>query len=1095
MQAFSAMKKLVVVSIGILALVVSFALPGWTQSAGSGTITGTVTDPQGSSVPGATVVVRNTDTGIEKTLTTNEAGLYAATFLQPGNYEVRISKEGFATKEYKNLTLQVGQTLGLDVAMVLKTTQAIVTVTGEAPLLETEKTEASQVVSQTLVQNLPINGRRWDNFVLLTPGVSTDGGFGLVSYRGISGLYNENSVDGANNNQAFFSEARGRTRIQYVYSMDAIKEFQVSASNYSAEFGQAAGGVVNAVTKSGTNGIHGDLFYYLRYPSLNALDPIAKAKGIFAQPDHQRQQFGGSVGGPIVKDKFFYFFNYDGSRRVFPIIYTGPSVAGSVATGNCPATATAAQCTAAVNFVNSLTGIFPRAGNQDVYFGKLDYQLNPDNHVSASFNFHNWRSPNGIITSPTRFADSFTTNGSDLVHSRFLVLDWNSTVTNEVVNEFRFQWGRDFEFESPNFPGPNVSISGVTTYGEPNFLPRPAFPDEHRYQFTDTISIVHGRHTFKTGIDVNAVHELLINLFQGGGLYSYSGSSAIPGCPIASKTIPASFVAFCGWVADAYGLNVGDGMTGKHYSNFTQATDPITGVGKDDFYNTDFAGFLEDSWKMRSNLTVNLGVRYDLQSIPQPPRPNTRTALLAQFTTKIHTDTNNIAPRIGLSWEFMKDTVLRAGYGIFYAKTTNSTFYTVRVENGVFQQTATCGPTSGCAPTFPNVIFAAPGPPLQAPFTGALTPTVQTVTVSPSSSLSRGLSPNFVNPLVHEGELGIERQLPGRFSVSATYLFSRGLHLPLFADENLQPTTLTKTYDITNSSGTTLSTVTVPFYTTAQRADPIGGPSSGIVLTGLSTLNSWYHGLVVTVRKPFSNGIELLANYTYSKSIDNGQVIGTNGTFNGTDTPLDPFNQKAENSLSDLDQRHRFVGSVFWAPNFKNIENAAARTLVNDWGFSSVVTIASPRPVTAFVSGAPFRIGTGGAGASAADFGVTGGEVSSFGGFTGGRVPGIGRNTFHGPTQLRTVDFRISRNIPIYRERVKMQILGEAFNLFNHTNFSDVLTNAVNFTAQSSKSATCNSATHANDCLVARTDFLVPSAAGNTLYGPRTLQLSAKIIF
>jgi carboxypeptidase family protein/TonB-dependent receptor-like protein len=759
MQAFSTMKKLVVVSIGILALLVSFGIPGWAQSAGSGTITGTVTDPQGSSVPGATVVVRNTDTGIEKTLTTNEAGIYVATFLQPGNYEVRISKEGFATKEYKNLTLQVGQTLALDVAMALKTTQAIVTVTGEAPLLETEKTEASQVVSQTLVQNLPINGRRWDNFVLLTPGVSTDGGFGLVSYRGISGLYNENSVDGANNNQAFFSEARGRTRIQYVYSMDAIKEFQVSASNYSAEFGQAAGGVVNAVTKSGTNGIHGDLFYYLRYPSLNALDPIAKSRGIFTQVDHQRQQFGGSVGGPIVKNKFFYFFNYDGSRRVFPIVYTGPSVGGVAAlatlqtAGGCPAPATLAQCTTAANFVNAFTGLFPRRGYQDVYFGKLDYQINPDNHVSASFNFHNWRSPNGIFTSPTRFADSFTTNGSDLVHSRFFVLDWNSTVTNEVVNEFRFQWGRDFEFESPNFPGPNVSISGITTYGEPNFLPRPAFPDEHRYQFTDTISIVHGRHTFKTGLDINAIHELLINLFQGGGVYSYSG---------------APLSALQKWVVDVYGLNTG-ASTGTHYRSFTQAVDPITGVGKDDFYDLDFAGFVEDSWKVRSNLTLNLGVRYDLQSIPQPPRPNTRTALLAQFTTKIHTDTNNVAPRIGLSWEFMKDTVLRAGYGIFYAKTTNSTFYTVRVENGVFQQTAVCSP---CALTFPNVLFPAPGPPLQAPFTGALTPQIQNVPLPTSSFLSRGLSPDFVNPLVHEGELGLERQLPGRMSVSGTYLFS-----------------------------------------------------------------------------------------------------------------------------------------------------------------------------------------------------------------------------------------------------------------------------------------------------------------------------------
>jgi hypothetical protein len=1063
MHATNAMKKLAMLSIAVLALLLGFASSAVAQSAGTATITGTVTDPQGSSVPEATVVVRNMNTGIERTLATNEAGIYVAPFLQPGRYLVRISKEGFATLEHKDLHLQVGQTLSIDFSMPLKTAEATVTVTGEAPLLETEKTETSQVVSQTLVQNLPINGRRWDNFVLLTPGVSTDGGFGLVSYRGISGLYNENSVDGANNNQAFFSEARGRTRIQYVYSMDAIQEFQVSASNYSAEFGQAAGGIVNAVTKSGTNGIHGDLFYYLRYPSLNALDPIAKSKGLFTQPDHQRQQFGGSVGGPIIKDKFFYFFNYDGSRRVFPIVYTGPSVPAAVSATNCPTQASATQCSNAVSYINSLTGIFPRNGNQDVYFAKLDYQLNARNHLSANFNFHNWRSTNGIITSPTRFNDSFTTNGNDLVHSRFLVAAWNSTISSTVVNELRFQWGRDLEFESPNFSGPSVSISGITTYGEPNFLPRPAFPDEHRYQVTNILSFVEGRHTLKAGVDFNAVHELLINLFQGGGIYTYGGSSA---------------TAFKNWVADVYGLNIGDPNTGKHYSNFTQAVDPITGVGKDDFYNVDFAGFLEDSWKVRSNLTLNLGVRYDLQSVPQPPKPNTATPLLTFYTSKINTDTNNIAPRIGISWEPFHNTVVRAGYGIFYAKSTNSTFYTVRVENGVFQQTATCGPTTTCAPNFPNVIFPAPGPALQAPFAGALTPTVQTVTVSPSSSLSRGLSPDFVNPLVHEGELGIERELPGRMSVSATYLFSRGLRLPVFIDTNLAPATTTKTYDVTNSTGATLSTVTVPLYT--ARLDP----ASGTILTGFSTLNSWYHGLVISWRKPFSNGIELLANYTFSKAIDNGQVIGTNGTFNGTDTPLDPFNQKAENSLSDLDQRHRFSGSVYWVPPFKKISNKPVRLMLDGFAFSTIITIASPRPVTGQVSGSPCG--------SSVDFGLTCGEISSFGGFTGGRIPQVGRNTFQGQTQLRTVDFRVTRDVPLYGDRIKLQFLGEAFNLFNHTNFTDVGSSAVNFTAAGGTGACAG---HTNACLVPRTDFLVPTGAGNTLYGARTLQISAKLTF
>jgi len=182
----------------------------------------------------------------------------------------------------------VGRTITIDFALTVQAGTQTVNVTSETPVVDTDKTEVSQEVSQELVENLPIVGRRWDNFVLLTPGVTTDGG--LVSYRGISGLYNNNAVDGANNNQAFFSEARGRSTVPYTYSIDSIQEFQVSASNYSAEFGQAAGGVVNAVTKSGTNLLHGDLFYYLRYPSLNALDPINKAAGIFTQGGRSRHQ-------------------------------------------------------------------------------------------------------------------------------------------------------------------------------------------------------------------------------------------------------------------------------------------------------------------------------------------------------------------------------------------------------------------------------------------------------------------------------------------------------------------------------------------------------------------------------------------------------------------------------------------------------------------------------------------------------------------------------------------------------------------------------------------------------------------------------------
>jgi len=343
--------------IALCALLMVAATSGLAQS-GTGTITGTVTDPGGLVVPGAAVSVRNTETGIAHPLKTNDAGIYVAPFLQPGQYEVTASKEGFASVKHPSLTLQVGQTLTVDIALPVQGAKETVTVTGEVPLIEPEKTDVSQVISEQVTENVPMANRRWNDFALLTPATTADGTSGLVSYRGISGLYNQNSVDGANNNQAFFSEARGRAiGAPFIYSSDSIKEFQVDTSNYNAEYGQAAGGIVNAVTKSGSNALHGDLFYMLRYPTANALDPFSKFSALEShltptQPVHQQQQFGGSAGGPIIKDKLFYFVTYDGFRKVFPVTYTSSQQAHFPLP--CPVQASATQCTEANGFLSSL---------------------------------------------------------------------------------------------------------------------------------------------------------------------------------------------------------------------------------------------------------------------------------------------------------------------------------------------------------------------------------------------------------------------------------------------------------------------------------------------------------------------------------------------------------------------------------------------------------------------------------------------------------------------------------------------------------------------------------------------------------------------
>jgi hypothetical protein len=1066
----------------ILTLLFCCVLPVamFAQSAGSGSITGTLVDTSGAVIPGANVTVHNVNTGIKQTVVSNGAGSYLAPFLQPGNYEIAINKQGFAKTNRTGIVVEVGRTVTLNLTLAVSSAAETVNVTGESPALDLAKVEVSQDVSQNSIENLPLIGRRWDNFVLTTPATTTDGG--LVSYRGVSGLYNLNMVDGANNNQAFFSEARGRSTAPYTYGMDTIEQFQVNTSNYSAEFGQAAGGIINAVTKSGTNTQHGDLFYYLRYPSMNALDPYNKSQGIKSQAVHQQQQFGGSVGGPIIKDKLFYFLGYDGYRKSFPITYTSYNATPTTFGLACPTQLSSTQCSEVQKYVEGNLGAYGRLGQQDLAFAKLDYQVNTRNRVSVNFNWDNYQAPDGYSSGTSYANSSVSANGGIVVHTRFLVANWSSTLSNSLVNNLRFQWARDLETAGANSGGPSVSVASVTGYGMPNALPRPAFPDEHRLQFSDTLSQSFGHHQLKYGLDVNFIHELLINLYEGGGLYSYTGTAQ---------------AAFTNWALDVFGVNAGDSLTGRHWNTFAQVTDPITHVGKDDFYNNDLALFAEDSWKLRKNLTVNIGIRYDLQDVLQPSRPNTYDALTTKYTTKINIPKAQFSPRLGFSWEAAKDTVVRGGFGMFYAKTSNSTFYAIRVENGVYQQTFNCKPTTCPALSFPNVIFTPPGQTPTAPFTGALTPTVTSFTPPAGTQLAHGLDPNFVNPVVYESHLAIERRLPGNVILTIDGLNSRGQHLPVFVDANLVPATTTRTFDIVTGAvagtpATYITSVTVPYYTT--RIDP----TMGVVLVGKSTVKSWYNALVVSARKPLSAGLEVQLNYTYGKSLDQGAVAGQYGTFYGTDSPIDPNNQKAEKGPSDIDQRQRFSGLILYRPTFtKKISNPTLRYIADGFLFSTNLTFATGQPVSAMLSGTIPGV----------DGGVTGAEVSNAGVPTAGRVPQLMRNLYNLPSMYQ-VDFRVSRDFPI-TEKVRMQVLGEAFNLFNHTNVFGENTTAYYFDAVNTSTSTTTAnycpSTFANGtagCLSPNTGtgsnaFRATNSTSSTngLYTARQLQFSAKIIF
>ena len=1134
-----------VLSIAVTCLfALATCLPLAAQTSGVGNISGTVTDNTGAAIPNIPVVIINNDTGVSRTTTTTGGGDYTANFLQPGHYEVIAGGGSFSKIDRKNLLLTVGQTLTIDASLTAGSVSTEVQVSAETPILDPEKTEVSQTIGQQLISNLPVNSRNWSAFVLNTPNVVPDGGTGLVSFRGISGLYNQNYVDGANNNQMLFSEARGRSSgSPYVYSLDSIKEFQAETSNYSVEFGQAAGGQVNAITKSGTNQIHGDLFYYLRYPSLNALDPQTKftarqpstnpqaAAFLLTQPIHQQQQFGGSVGGPILKDRLFYFFTYDGFRRVGKALYYNnntitltPTVDNSasqtiISPQQCPATisggrktsspsildptagAPGTQCAAAINFINANGFAAPtRFSKQDIFFPRIDWHISSKNDMFVNYNFANFDSTNGYNGAVTFSGSSPTTNGPTSYHERFLVAGLTTQVSGRSINQVHFQYGRDLETAGANAAAPSVSI-GTFTYGMPNALPRVVEPDEHRTQFTDVFSTTIGHHNLKFGGDANLVHERMINLFQGGGIYSYGGAT--------------NAINFANWAADIFRGTPGDTdpNAGYHFTSFVQTIDalnPPPNAGLDDFWMKMFDGFAEDSWKITQNFTLTAGIRYDIQITPAPLRNNTNFPPVSTLYSSTIKNTNRIQPRIGFAWSPHDGTVVRGGYGIFSGLNQGSTYYAMRVENGVIQINYNfTGCASACTPAaaaavglqFPNVPYLPPGPALSsAPVpAGANAPAVSNATKLGAQSF-HGLDPNFVPPIAHEAEFGIEQALPGKMSLSVGYVGTRGLRLPIFVDANLigQTPHGRRSYNVLDASNSLTSQITVPVYLVSDRRIP----SLQSYNTGFSVANTWYNSMAVSVRRPFANGLELLGNYTWSHSTDTGQVNGANGTFFGGDTPLDPNMPSRDNGNSDNDIRSRFVMSFVYQPKIFS-DNRWVRHTFDDFLFSGGFTASGGQPIFLGMNGTVY---SGGAGSYGSGGNIYGGAISSGSGIaTTGRPPQIGRNSIYAPG-FNNLDFRIGRDIPIY-ERFKIQLLGEAFNLLNRRIITGVNSTYSQYTGALPGNATCNSNGGAptgsvvQGCIspfVGSTPanaFGAPSTTGNSLYGARQLQVSAKLNF
>ncbi len=943
------------------------------QSAGGvAGLSGTVYDSSGAVVPNAKVVISSASQGQVRAITTNEAGIFSAPALLPGSgYKVAVNASGFAPYELTDIDLQVGQNLNLTVNVSIAANTITVEVSAAVQLVDDTKTDVSQVVGERDIMNLPINGRRVDQFVLDTPGVTNDATFGLLTFRGVAGN-NSFLLDGNDNTEQFYDENAGRTRIASQISADAVQEFQVVSANFSAEYGRAMGGVVNTVTKSGSNGFHGGAFYFLRSTGFDARDPYS----VFNPTEH-RIQTGATLGGPIVKDKLFFFLSTDITRRNFPM--TDSQVKVGVVDQNaetwvgCGLPATPAQCAAINPLLPRFFGQIPRTADNDLYFGRLDYHLNDRNTISASFNFLRWLSPNGIQTglSSTTGA-AITGNGDDTVSVRNGKLSWTYVPTSSLVNSFRYGLDTDRQadgFDQAELGGGlnylDVSVGGVQL-GPATYLPR-VEPLETRNEFADDLAWTKGTHTIKFGANFVNTQDDVNYLSNRFGSYTYLTPTA-------------------------FALDYSGNTTGaQNWTSYSQTFgNPVVNFGI-----REIGFYAEDQWRASKRLTVTLGARYEHSFVDQPKITNPAWPQTGQ----IHTGTMDLMPRFGVSYRVDDKTVIRGGYGTFFARFIGGLVDNLFTTNGVYQiadSLSATNPTQLAAgPVFPNALGAPP--------TGA----------SVAASTIQFTAPNLKTPYSEQATLTVDRQLAKDMVLSVSGIWSRGVNLYGVTDLNAPPLGPNFTYTIADANGNPVGSYTTPVYLNPRPNTAFGG-----VYETTNGVSSYYDGLSVTFNKRFSHGFQSLASYSWSHEIDDGQGGGSSAIFFSSPSATFNGNYGFDKGSGLLDQRHRLVYSFVWAPTITHRNDALSKYVLNDWQLSSIMTLASGRP-------------TGSATIRITDTPVKGMlSTSSLNGFgANSRVPFLPVDSLYTPASYRD-DLRLTKTIPV-GEQVKVLLNFEAFNISN----------------------------------------------------------------
>jgi hypothetical protein len=907
------------------------------DSATSATLAGSVHDAAGAIIPGATITLRNLTTNQTRRITSESDGSYRVTALAVGDYEVKAEAADFGPYLNPEVTLALGRATQLDISLPAAGLNAQVTVTDRPPALDATQTAVTTSIDPERIEELPVNSRNYLEFTLLAPGVApsnqqNSGGGGAASgspladsgftFGGLRPRSNSISIDGLDNTD----ETTGAARI--ALSPEIIREFQIVNNGQSAEFGGAAGGAINVVTRVGQNQFHGDAFTFFSHERFNAREPFSDPSPA-GHPRFRRLQPGIALGGPLKRDRLFFYAaaeqeHLSAEDEAEISSSTRTRINSLLASGFAPRLA-----------VRSLTNGRFRIGTDETEMaGKLTYIASERHTLNFRFAFTNLRDRGDGFN--TAVLTDRSARGSVYTKDYQWTGSVISVLSAKLVNDLRFQLSkRNVLTRAGDSVGPGVEIVGVARFGRP--FDADATRRETREQIVDNISLAGSRSEWKGGATVN--HVSLSNDARDGfaGLFIF-------------RTV--------------------DDFAAGRPAIWRQAF----GASPTQFGVTSFGAFLQNQWRATSQLTFNLGGRYDVERLP----------------SSFRTDKNNFSPRIGVAWSPAKEWVVRAGFGLFYDRLPLAFLNRAIQKNGVqsFEQLASDGDAAG--------IFAATA--------GGRAPT-PIAGIAPSISRA---DPGFVTPYSAQMNAGVERLLSQDITIRAEYLFARGIHLPRMRNINLLAPVV-----LTTANAATLGILNP---TPQQLGRPVFGPGRidsrfDAIYQIEDSASSTYNGLTLALNKRLSNDFELLASYTLSKTTDDASEFD--------EQPQNPFDLRAERGLSRQDVRQRFVvSSLFDLPFGEEEESKAGNkkedllgTVLGHIEIAPIVTVSSGRPVNPLTGSDEER---------SRAFPLT------------SRPLGLARNSLHTPGFIN-VDIRALKYFP-FGERRRLDLVVEAFNLFNHPN-------------------------------------------------------------